>query len=383
MVSTVLFATLFGVFLAYANGANDNFKGVATLFGSATTDYKHALLWGTMTTFLGSLVALVLAQGLLATFSGKGLVPDTVVAMKSFSIAVVLASALTVMLATKLGFPVSTTHSLTGALAGAGWVASASGVNLDKLGSNFFIPLIVSPVMAIGLAVLVYPCLRFMRERLGVRKETCLCIGTEVVATVPQGIGRSQALAMFQSQSMNQSFPTVTLGTEATCQDRYSGSLLGVNARTGLDFMHYISAGVVSFARGLNDTPKIAALLVVGGTLSPTFTIISVAIAMALGGLLSAKKVAETMSHRVTTMNAGQGFTANLITGIIVIFASRLGLPVSTTHVSCGSLFGIGAVTRQAQWRTIASILVAWVTTLPVAGILGAVLFLGLKGILG
>ena len=83
--------------------------------------------------------------------------------------------------------------------------------------------------------------------------------------------------------------------------------------------------------------------------------------------------VAETMSEKITPMNQGQGFTANLITSIIVIGASRFGMPVSTTHVSCGSLFGIGIVTRQGRLGMIGKILGAWVTTLPVGAAFGAV----------
>jgi PiT family inorganic phosphate transporter len=97
-----------------------------------------------------------------------------------------------------------------------------------------------------------------------------------------------------------------------------------------------------------------------------------IAVAMAGGGLLQAKSVARTMSERITTMNPGQGFTANLITAGLVIGASRYGLPVSTTHVSCGALFGIGTVTGEARWRTIGGILLAWITTLPLAALLGA-----------
>ncbi len=156
------------------------------------------------------------------------------------------------------------------------------------------------------------------------------------------------------------------------CLERYHGSVLGVEAGPTLDRAHYLSAGVVSFARGLNDTPKIAAILVAGAA-------VSVAVFMALGGLLNARRIAETMGHRVTTMNAGQGFAANLVTGGLVIAASRMGLPVSMTHVSCGALFGIGAVTGRARWRTIAQILVAWITTLPLAAALGAAFFLILQ----
>lgn len=81
------------LFLAYANGSNDNFKGVATLFGSGAATYDTAIRWSTVATALGSLAASVFAGGLLATFRGKGLVPDDVVAMPSFSLAVVLDAA--------------------------------------------------------------------------------------------------------------------------------------------------------------------------------------------------------------------------------------------------------------------------------------------------
>ena len=65
-----------GMCLAYANGANDNFKGVATLFGSRTTNYRRALTWATVTTLLGSVAALLLAGELLKSFGGKGLIED-------------------------------------------------------------------------------------------------------------------------------------------------------------------------------------------------------------------------------------------------------------------------------------------------------------------
>jgi PiT family inorganic phosphate transporter len=103
-----------------------------------------------------------------------------------------------------------------------------------------------------------------------------------------------------------------------------------------------------------------------------------VGLAIALGGLLHARQVAETISHKITAMNSGQGFTANLMTSLIVIGASRLGLPVSTTHVSCGALFGLGVTTRQAQWKTIGTILLAWVITLPAGAVFGAVTYVAL-----
>jgi PiT family inorganic phosphate transporter len=81
------------------------------------------------------------------------------------------------------------------------------------------------------------------------------------------------------------------------------------------------------------------------------------------------------MSHRITSMNPGQGFTANLITAMTVIIASRWALPVSTTHVSCGSLFGLGTVTGKADWAAISKIALAWVVTLPIAAVGAALTF--------
>ena len=89
------------------------------------------------------------------------------------------------------------------------------------------------------------------------------------------------------------------------------------------------------------------------------------------------------MSHRVTEMNAGQGFAANFVTAGLVIGASWLGMPVSTTHVSCGSLFGIGAVTGRGHWGVIGQIVGAWVITLPVAGMLGALFAIWLPRVAG
>jgi len=125
----------------------------------------------------------------------------------------------------------------------------------------------------------------------------------------------------------------------------------------------------------LNDTPKIAALLLVVKVLDIHWGLVAVAVAIALGGLLNAKKVAETMSLKITAMNHGQGFSANLSTGILVILASKYGLPVSTTHVSVGSLFGIGLTTGKANLRVVLGILLSWLLTMPCAALIAALVY--------
>ena len=350
-------------FLAYSNGANDNFKGVASLFGSRTTTYRTAISWATVTTFAGSVCSIFLAQSLLKKFSGKGLVPDALVGSEHFLLAVALGAGLTVILATRFGFPISTTHGLTGAIVGSGLVAVGGQVAFGVLGKAFLLPLLLSPLLAVLLGALLYLTFRFGRLRLGITKESCVCIGTELrVIPMPQP---ASVLAVQRADALS-----LAVDSEAHCSERYAGAFLGINCQRTMDAAHFVSSGVVSFARGLNDTPKMAALLLVVQSFDIRLGLVIVAVAIALGGVLNARRVAETMSHKITAMNHGQGFSANLATGILVILASVFGLPVSTTHVSCGALFGIGLTTRQADSRVISGILLSWLLTLPCAAAL-------------
>ncbi len=312
MLTAILFLAVCCV--AFTNGANANFKGVASLYGSGTTTLRRALYWGTATTFAGSVAAAFLAEGLLKKFSGRGIVPDSLVQSPQFVSAVAIGAALTSFLATKFGFPVSTTHALVGALLGAGLAGSGTDVQFAALGKNFVYPLLFSPAIAVVLGSVTYLLLKSVR--------------------------------------------------------------LAPNHRTPtLDVLHYLSTGAASFARGLNDTPKMAALLLVAPGLDLSWGYLAVAVMIALGGLLDADRVAETLGKKITTMDPGQGFAASLVTAGLVTTASFHSLPVSTTHVSVGSLLGMGATTRQAKWRKVGEILLAWVSTVPCGAILAAIAY--------
>jgi len=352
-------------FLAYSNGANDNFKGVASLFGSRTCNYRTAILWATITTFAGSIVSIFLAQTLLSKFSGQGIVPDHFASSEYFLLAVAFGAGLTVILATLTGFPISTTHALTGAIIGCGLVAVGWHVNFAALGEGFILPLLLSPVLAMAAASLLYVIFHGTRVALGLKKEWCVCIGEdERVIAMPQP---RSALAL-----RTVSLPLhLTVDGVENCRERYGGNLLGFTSQQVVDAAHLLSAGTVSFARGLNDTPKIVALLLLWKTLDIPWGFAAVALTMAIGGVLNARKVADTMSKRITAMNHGQGFTANLATAILVVLASLFGLPVSTTHVSVGSLFGIGLTTGKANYPMMSAIVLSWLVTLPCAAILG------------
>ena len=312
MLTAILFLAV--CFVAFTNGANANFKGVASLYGSGTTTLRQALYWGTATTFAGSVAAMFLAEGLLKKFSGRGIVPDALVQSPEFVCAVAIGAALTSLLATRFGFPVSTTHALVGALLGAGLAGSGKEVQFAALGKHFLFPLCFSPAIAVVLGAVTYLILMSVRLAPDHRTRT-------------------------------------------------------------LDVLHFLSTGAASFARGLNDTPKMVALLLVAPGLDVRWGFLAVAVTIALGGLLDADRVAETLGKKVTAMNPGQGFAASLVTAALVTTASFHSYPVSTTHVSVGSLLGMGATTRQAKWRKVGEILLAWVSTVPCAAILAAIAY--------
>ena len=358
-------------FLAFSNGANDNFKGVASIYGSGTAGYKVSISWATAATLAGSITSIFLAQSLLKKFSGKGLVPDSLVGSEYFLLAVTLGAGLTVILATRLGFPISTTHGLLGAMIGSGWAAvGVGGVNLGALGKSFVLPLLLSPVLAILLGAVLYVLFHSARYLLRIPKEWCVCIGQEQRVTAMPAAESMLAMRALPAPMLAVEGETVT-----SCQERYGGAVAGVDAQTLVDAGHFLSAGVVSFARGLNDTPKMAALLLLVKWLTAPLDIGVVAIAIAIGGLLGARRVAETMSHKITSLNPGQGFTSNLTTGILVIAASACGLPVSTTHVSVGALFGIGVTTGQANVKTVMGIVLSWIITLPCAALIAGTMY--------
>lgn len=342
-----------GLLLAFANGANDTFKGVATLHGSRVASYRTALAWAVVTTLAGAVASLFLVEGLVRIFSGKGLVDVAVMSTGRFPAVVAMAAGLTVLSASALRMPVSTTHALVGALSGVALVTASGWGWLLLLGAVFFLPLLVSPLVSMLLAWLANRWTAAPASR-------CVCAAT--VAT-PEGTLR----------------PVTVVGSEAECS--VHGARPIVTSSRLLDGVHFLSAGAVGFSRGLNDTPKLLGVLVAGGLFTADVPLVlMVGLAMALGGLVWSRPIARTMGERLTPMSPAQGTASNLVTAVIVGAASLAakGLPVSTTHVSCGSIFGLGAARRELSRRWAGAVAVSWLFTLPVAGSLAGGLWYGL-----
>lgn len=339
-------------FLAFSNGANDNFKGFATVWGSQTLSYRQALTLATVATVLGSFMALVLAESLVQQFSGKGLVPDAVVGSPGFILSVGLGAAATVMLATRIGLPVSTTHALIGGLVGAGLAQGSGLVNFASLSSTFLLPLLLSPFVAAALGLLAYQLLRLRKS-----EKDCACIVTE---------GTSIEVSPDHTMALRVTAPRLIVETDTHC-DQLETPSVRVPISRALDRVHTLSAASICFARGVNDTPKLTALLIAAQAFNARTSIAAIAVVMAVGGLLFSRRVAQTMSQRMARMDHAQGLAANVISAGLILFASKLGMPVSTTHISVGAIAGVGVSARTIDWTTTRNVLLSWVATLPLA----------------
>lgn len=357
--------------LAFANGANDNFKGVATLWGSDTLAYRPALWLANGATLAGALMATYLGYRLLAVFSGKGIVSPHILQNPDFGLAFGAGAALTVLLATALRLPISTTHALMGALAGASFWHMGWGTNFSILGSKALIPLIASPLIAVGATWTLWRAKQAAQS-----------------PWMRQWLRRAMAGSSWSNLTPRPAFALAAARTNpGACPSQLPKNILHdtrgampipkstMAPAAMIDCMHVMSGALVCFARGVNDTPKIASVLILAQSFSANvfWAMAAVAFAMVLGGHLMARPVATTMSKELTGVTHAQGLTGNIATATLVLSASIFGLPVSTTHVSVGALIGIGVISGGAKWRRIGEVAAAWVVTLPIAFVLSLV----------
>lgn len=322
--SIVVGALGFG--LAYVNGANDVSKGIATLVGSGVTDYRRAIRWGALWTTAGALLAAGLARAMVGTF-GSGILAVGTAPTFAAAAATLAGAALWVLFATRTGLPVSTTHAIVGAIVGVASVAyGVEGVRWGALGAKILVPLLVSPLVALAAVVIL-------------------------VRVAPRARPPLAGAA----------------GARVSCAAERPHAL-----RLTLDHLHWLTSGATSFARGLNDAPKIVALVLAAsalagpGVLSQAPALFAlVAGGMLAGSLTAGRRVTRVLAERVTSMGHRQGFVANLVISALVTAGATLGLPMSTTHVASGGIIGAGARRASLNRRTLRDLALAWAVTLP------------------
>jgi PiT family inorganic phosphate transporter len=345
--------------LSFANGGNDVSKAVATLAGARVASIRKAVLWGTVWTAAGAFSGLYLGGAIIKNIT-ENIYIQTPEFYLPLALAVAIAPTLWVLLATWRGWPVSTTHAIVGGLIGSGVAAfGMSGIAWSAVLPKIVLPLLVSPIIAIALAYILYPALKKAARVIGYTK---ICL-----MPVPK-------------------FAFVRTGCAPAVEDCVVCDTGSIEARITpgvsitADHLHWLTSGMLSFSRGLNDTPKLIAVIlpfiVMSGSSMQSQAFFLSAVAMAAGGLIAGRKVTEVLGFKVTQLSHDQGFAANAVAAFLVIGASKFGMPVSTTHVSASAIMGIGlADNKGLNLNTVKSMLLAWVVTVPASATFGAIIY--------
>lgn len=366
MSGELLLVAAAAIAIAYANGQNDVSKGIATLVGSGVTSYRRAIVWGSVWTGVGGIAGAALAGAMLTTF-GNGLLTTGATPTLATALAVVLGAAAWVAIASRTGLPVSTTHALVGALVGVAIVAfGTAGIRWGVLGYKIAVPLLVGPFVALAITATL---LRFGRRR---ASADCACLAPGgVAATVPGALAHTFEV------------PAIVVGSRAECERAHPTAV-----RITIDHLHWLTSGAASFARGLNDAPKIVALVLSGAALAGDGVALStwfvvVTAAMVAGSLVGGLRVTRVLAEDVTRMDHREGFIANLTTATLVTLAAVKGMPLSTTHVASGAIIGAGTARRdRIDWRTVRKLAMAWIVTLPLAAALAIGVYVVLQAAL-
>lgn len=366
MVAHTLVAGSVALFIAYANGSNDVSKGIATLVGSGVTDVRRAIAWGSAWTGVGALAGSLLATSLVTTF-GSGLLAPGAEPTIAVALATMIAAAAWVLFATRTGLPVSTTHAIVGALAGVSVVAyGMEHPRWAAAASKIALPLVASPLVSI---VATSALLRRPRAP-ALRASECVCLTAE--PSLPSADG-----------TIARAVPALVVATEQSCASR------ATVARVTMGHAHWLTSGATSFARGMNDAPKIAALFLSAGatsgrqfSMTPVFAL--VALGMVLGSIAGGTRVTRTLASDVTRMDHREGFIANLVTSLLVGAGAGLGLPMSTTHVSTGAIVGAGMTRepRELRAKTLRNMALAWIVTLPASAALGVAAYTFMRAVI-
>ncbi len=368
MSASVLLVLVLGFALAYVNGANDVSKGIATLVGSGVTNYRRAILWGASWTATGGLLGAVFAKAMVATFGDGLLAPSTTPTLPAAG-ATLFAAAAWVFLATRAGLPVSTTHAIVGSFVGVAAMAyGVDGVRWSALSDKVFLPLLATPVVSLILVVLLLRTARGGSPASG-QPPDCFCADVQPVrvplASLSDG-ARAVALVPGAAQLR------VVSGPSDACAVAHPRAL-----RLTLDHLHWLASGATSLARGMNDAPKIVALVLAAAalgvqtTVSPSALFVLVTTGMVLGSVVAGLRVTHVLAEKITAMDHREGFAANLVTAALVSAGATLGLPLSTTHVSSGGIVGVGLQRASLNRRTLRDVALAWLVTLPAAALLG------------
>ncbi len=394
---------IFGFYMTWNIGANDVANSMASAVGAKAITLKQAVFIAGIlnvvgATFLGSHVTDTIRKGIVSTH----ILEDPNLALIG-ALSALLAAALWVSFATWKSLPVSTTHSIVGAMIGFGIMAGGfSVINWAKLG-GVVLSWVISPLFSMMISYLMLKTIiRFVISAKDAFNQalklspvfislTCFVVVLSFLFKTPLG----------QNLSLK-THSAIIIAVIATALMGFLGSLLvknlvkKVNKNSGAEeIFRKIQIGTscyVALAQGANDVANaigplaVIYFLVKTGTVAetipvPTFLLLFGGVGIACGISMAGYRVMETLGTKITTLTNTRGFSVDFAAATTVLIASKLGLPVSTTHAAVGGVMGVGLARglEAVNFRIVLKIMLYWVLTVPAAAITSMAIFWLLK----
>lgn len=410
----IVLAAIFGLYMTWGIGANDVANAMGTSVGSGAITVKQAIVIAAIFEFAGAF----LAGGHVTKTIRKGIIdPSSVTGSPEILVfgmlAALLAAAVWLMLATHKGWPVSTTHSIVGAVVGF----AIAGIGMDaiqwvKIG-QIVASWVVSPLLGGFIAFLLMMSIRRLILNTDTPFDNAKRWGPVYVFLVGFIIS---LVTLFKGLkhlkldlSIGMSFVVATIiGLLIAAVGWALIQRVKVDFAADREFhfasvekvfspMMIFTACAMAFAHGSNDVangigPMAAVVSIVqsGGEVAQKAALPLWILALGGGGIVVGLatlgyKVMQTIGTKITELTPSRGFCATLAAAATVVLASRTGLPVSTTHIAVGAVIGVGLARGigAIDLRVIGGIAVSWVITLPAGALLSMLFFFTLKGVFG
>ncbi len=410
----ITLACLFGFFMAWGVGANDVANAMGTSVGSKAITVRQAIIIATIFEFAGAF----LAGGQVTATIRKGILDADVVSgtpelLVYGMLASLLAAGIWLLVASRFGWPVSTTHSIVGAI--VGFAAVGIGVDVvqwSKVGS-IVMSWVVSPLLAGSIAFALFVSVQKLilstDDPLGNARRyvpVYIFFVGFIIAMVSMFKGlKHVGLALSTAEIYG---VAALVGVASMVVGMLMIGRLKFDPEADRDFhftnvekifavLMMFTACAMAFAHGSNDVanaigPLAAVVSIVenGGVVSqksalPLWILALGGLGIVIGLMTYGKKVMATIGTQITELTPSRGFAATLAAATTVVLASGTGLPISTTHTLVGAVLGVGLARGIAalNLNVVRTIFISWVVTLPAGAILSILFFFILKGIFG
>jgi len=408
----VVLAVVFGLYMAWGIGANDVANAMATSVGSGALTIGAAIVIAGIFEFLGAFLAggevtSTIRKGIIDT----GLLADDPNKLVYGMLASLLAAAVWLTIASRFGWPVSTTHSIIGAI--VGFAAVAIGVDAVKWGEvgSIAASWVISPILAGSMAFLLVLSVQRLifntsdPEKYARRYVPVYIFATAMViglvtflkglkhvgldVSLGQGVGYAFVFAVAVGVVGSVVIRRMRFKPEATEYFRFA------NVERVFAILTIVTACAIAFAHGSNDVANaigpVAAVISVVNTgevlqtaAVPPWVLLLGAIGIVVGLATYGYRVMATVGRNITALTPSRGFAAGLAAASTVALASATGIPISTTHTLVGGVLGVGLARGigALDLGVIRTIFMSWIITLPAGAILSVIFYYILSGLL-